>query len=827
MNSMEVLMKGALLHDIGKICMRADRSLGNHSQAGAGFVQRFMGASAEEAQILRCIKYHHKKQLASAKLLPDDLSYIVYEADNIAAAMDRRADEEGRSNSFDATLPLSNIFNVFGGSSARRSAQGVFRLRGMDPKQEFNYPEAGSVVASSDKYQELVDELVSNFQRASLGEMSQNELLRIMEDVAVYVPSSTNRNEQADISLFTHVKVTAAVAACMKQWFDEQGIKNYRRECLEHTDELRQKKLYLLISGDISGIQDFIYTIPSKGALKSLRGRSVYLELLMENFIDELLAALGLSRANLLYSGGGHFYLLAGATEANRSKLAEFGAAVNHWLLDKFGTQLYLAWGSTECDGEALRQSAEQNSIFRAVSEQIAAQKLNRYGATELEELFDTNSAYNSLLSGSRECGICHSSSTQLTSYGDEGALVCPVCASLFKLGERVLKEDGHFVVTAVEGENAVPIYGNNGTLFLHVVPEKGLESFAKQQEIVRIYTKNGAQTGSSIATRLWLADYAARRDGEIMTFEELARVSCGEQSGIKRLGVLRADVDNLGAAFISGFIDNSKPVPEHFATFSRHADLSRYLLLFFKLAVDKICRGETDGLPNDIFAVGKQRKQERGVSIVYSGGDDVFIVGAWDELLEVALDIRKAFARFTENKLSFSAGLALFNDSSPVRMMAELTGRLEDEAKHAPGKDSIALFGFETEQGAADVSLQCEHVYKWDTFLNKVCLEKLRFLQEHLGFNGEKDKLPAGKTMLYRFLELLRENRKGESMNLARFAYTLARMQPRSENEKLMSVFQDFEKKMFNWCKNKDDAGELITAITLLVYYLRQGEEA
>ena len=64
---------------------------------------------------------------------------------------------------------------------------------------------------------------------------------------------------------------------------------------------------FKLISGDISGIQNFIYTIPSKGALKSLRGRSFYLEILMEQIVDELLDALQLTRANLIYNGGGHF----------------------------------------------------------------------------------------------------------------------------------------------------------------------------------------------------------------------------------------------------------------------------------------------------------------------------------------------------------------------------------------------------------------------------------------------------------------------------------------------------------------------------------------
>ena len=51
---------------------------------------------------------------------------------------------------------------------------------------------------------------------------------------------------------------------------------------------------------------------------------------------------------------------------------------------------------------------------------------------------------------------------------------------------------------------------------------------------------------------RIWLADYVARKDnGQVYEFEELAASSgLDNEKGIKRLGVLRADVDNLGAAF-------------------------------------------------------------------------------------------------------------------------------------------------------------------------------------------------------------------------------------------------------------------------------------
>lgn len=112
--------------------------------------------------------------------------------------------------------------------------------------------------------------------------MSINELLRIYEDAVSYVPSSTVTEESPDISLYMHSKIAAAIAISMAMCFEAEEIHDYREVCFEEKKSFRDRESFKLISGDISGIQQFIYTIPSKGALKSLRGRSFYLEILME-----------------------------------------------------------------------------------------------------------------------------------------------------------------------------------------------------------------------------------------------------------------------------------------------------------------------------------------------------------------------------------------------------------------------------------------------------------------------------------------------------------------------------------------------------------------
>jgi len=85
-----------------------------------------------------------------------------------------------------------------------------------------------------------------------------------------------------------------------------------------------------LVAGDLSGIQKFIYTIASSGALKSLRARSFYLELVTEEVVQQLLAMLNLPRSSVIYAGGGNLYLLApSGIEAQISEKAE---EINQWL---------------------------------------------------------------------------------------------------------------------------------------------------------------------------------------------------------------------------------------------------------------------------------------------------------------------------------------------------------------------------------------------------------------------------------------------------------------------------------------------------------------
>ena len=849
MGKWDALVKGALLHDIGKVVYRANQGSDAHSKRGAAFIEPYFSDMGLKQSIIHCLKYHHGKELSGAQLKNDDYAYIVYEADNIAAAVDRRDLDEGENTStqkFDKELPLQSIFRVFGGNTSNKPLQ--YYLRGIDVSDHFNYPESDKTIrASSDKYKALYDELVRNFQQQPIDKMSVNELLRIYEDTVSYMPSSTATDQANDISLYMHSKITAAVAHSMVHYFEEQGIADYKEYCYQNSKKFRNMPAFRLISGDISGIQNFIYTIPSKGALKSLRGRSFYLEILMEQIVDELLDALQLTRANLIYNGGGHFYILAPNTTKTSTAIEAMEKSINEWFLTVFGTKLYLALGSATATADELIQS--QRTLFRKVSQSVGEAKSKRYSEQHLADLFNPNSTYNTVLHGERECSICHTSTATLTPYGkDTDAEACPICNGLYRLGEQIVdSRDTVFVLARPNNSDTcesipkVEVYVNNWNddvdnlrLYLYVVTEASLQKFEANHEILRIYSKNTAKTGHNVFNRIWLADYVARKDnGQVYEFEELATSSgLGEDKGIKRLGVLRADVDNLGAAFIGGFISAGSDKFKY-GTLSRYADLSRDLAMFFKVAVNKMAQGDVQGFGTSVtpftpFTIWADKQvTTRKIHVIYSGGDDVFLVGAWDELLELAIDIRKKLAEVTDKKITMSAGLALFSPSYPISQMATITGLLESVAKDNDGKDSIALFGFETNSNGEERI--CRHVYKWDDLIKNVIKDKLYTLDQLFiipGINEVQDsKMKLGKGLIYKLMGLLQgilnDRALGKHINVARILYLLARLEPKKHDPTYES-YKNFVTAIHRWIQSEEDCKALLTACNLIVYYMR-----
>lgn len=309
-----------------------------------------------------------------------------------------------------------------------------------------------------------------------------------------------------------------------------------------------------------------------------------------------------------------------------------------------------------------------------------------------------------------------------------------------------------------------------------------------QQDGYVRSYTKNDFYTGNQVATKLWVGDYATED-----TFEGFAQ----KAEGIERIGVLRADVDNLGTTFVYGF---QRPDGSHkYVTLSRTATLSRQLSLFFKCYINSLLREGEAG----IFA----GKGKRNAAIVYSGGDDVFLVGAWNEVIAAFQELKNALARFAQGTLTISGGIGVYPEKYPLNVMAKEVERLEDASKQNDGKNAITV-------------LDESHVYPWDEFQKKVVEEKVKTLKWYFEQTEER-----GMSFLYHLTELLRNSE--EHINIARYAYLLSRMEPdKDSSREEKEAYQIFSRKMYEWGNDAREKRELITAIYLYVYLKRDKEE-
>ena len=606
-----------------------------------------------------------------------------------------------------------------------------------------------------------------------------NVLLSITERWTGAVPGVLPQDGAPDISLYDQVKIKAAVGAAVSEYLLQGGIGG--RDLPGREAELRREPMFLLYSADFSGIQKFIYTVSTEKALRSLRSRSFFLELLMNHYIDELLEACGVSRASLLYSGGGHCYILLPNTEAVSAALQRISLRFNDWLMEQFGTRLFLAHGWTACSANDLfnipAEESPYKAMFRRVSDAVARHKLHRCSAAQLRRLNRSSAA-----DAGRECRVC-GRSDQLNRDN-----LCPWCRLFAELSPKIQTMDVCIVTPQRPAAYDFALPAAEGTAYFILTDEADARSrLSAGLPVSRIYTKNRTISDLSRSIRFLAGDACFSNDTEVLS---------QSSSGVQRLAVCRMDVDNLGQAFVAGFeTDSADPVKRYrHVTLTRTSAFSRQLSLFFQCWINPLLEQErSDG-------------GALAVTVVYSGGDDVFLVGAWNDVIEAAERIQAKLTAFSCGALTISGGIALFDDHFPIRLAADRTAELEDRAKQVPGKNALALF--DPEQN---------HTYAWSTFRDAVMDEKHRTLQRFFTMPGQE----RGNAFLYRLLQLLREA-EDEKINLARYAYLLSRLEPKKKGP-AREEYQVFAKNMYRWAVNPEDRGQLITAIHIYVYQNRE----
>ncbi len=685
-----------LLHDIGKLEQRAqmdpwvaapgvDRE-GQpvHATWTTYFIQHYIPQTYRRAVFAGA--YHHAPEKSPAQ--DKNLSELIALADKLSAG--ERADPEDENKSKDP--PPRQMVTIFDRitlkdqtkqngwhylplQEIKLNKKAIFPTEKLSPNQEI------------DAYENLCKNLRNIAQQDIPDPQTYLENLQgALQRITWCVPSAYYHSVP-DVSLYDHSRMTAAVAVCLvekdpthiRQLLD--AVQHDFRKVAEPNDKaLLETPVALLIGGDISGVQNFIYTISSKGAAKMLRGRSFYLQLLTEVVLRFVLDKLELPAVNVIYTGGGHFYLLAPLSAA--SKLPEIRKQISEILLAHHGTSLYLALGCAEVPASGFRLG-EFPKYWGMMHTDLENAKQKRY--TEFDDKFYERIFEPPKFGGNPEaiCSICGEDNRTVTIWKEEQdeespVRICSLCRSFAEeLGSPLTS--ANFVLLGYKKPDQI----KPGTA------RTALQSFGWSFQFLKNASEPVNNDAGYERAIIWaindpsddrwpdlgkiptarLLRYTANRVPP-MSFDELKEKVKG---GFKRLGVLRMDMDNLGELFKSGLGEK--------ATLARMSTLSLQVSLFFEGWVKYLC--ETGDYQDLIYTV-------------YTGGDDVFLIGPWDLIPHLAQKITAALGEFTAHHpaLHASAGMAFIGGKYPVYQAADDARDALELAKQLEGKNAFGFLG-------------------------------------------------------------------------------------------------------------------------------------
>ena len=711
MDDYQSLKFAALFHDIGKFYQRADNlgkgghkydskyenindKIGSaHPKWSADFVKDYFDDLVENM-----VLYHHRPQNSDFP----ELTKIVQKADHHSSKERIESDEKQEV----LQTPLTSIFSRISLDDNKSDEYYVpvtelDFTKSLHPQDE-KHKNGWNLVPD---YENLWAKFVNEFKL--LNTMDFESVLAVLKKYTSTIPSAVYVSE-SDISLYDHLKTTTAIANCRYLYSRENDLKQ--------TDT---QEVYKIINGDISGIQKFIYKVSSpdeaqSGMSKRLRGRSLYLTLLTEAIANKIILDLNLDSSNILFCGGGRFTIIAPNIDKTDEVLKEIDYNVNEYFINHFNAELYLALVSIETCGDGL---AEFGKILSSLNSLLNENKKHKF-INHLDELFEVNEniAYDL-------CPVCGNPSEEDS---------CFDCKEHEKLGGVVANAKYLIKYESDVKLSKSTFFPNLGIGFSFKYKKEQVIDFVDENPeikltVYRLNNTNFLDLTTDIANENVSFDFKVlgnsipNINGKPLYFNHLAEIS----KGANKLGILKMDVDNLGKIFSQGF--NHLRENNQGASISRISSLSFYMDLFFSGRINQIAdkfKVYTDTLGHDELFDPINLKFEKNVGneityvsevvykakdnlpeefrnlgtstihINYSGGDDLLVVGPYDDIIEFAEEFRDRFKKWTawNNSINISGGIIIIGSKFPIGKAALMADGELEKSKDC-GRDKITVF--------------------------------------------------------------------------------------------------------------------------------------
>ncbi len=643
---------GALLHDIGKFVQRAQEKprAKSHSQWGDDWFQDVLaekiGAllSAQEKEVVRAaISNHHVYE-----------KYITL-ADAISSGMDRKTldinDEETGDPFSDRLISIFSRISL----SAGQPPEKYLRLSGLgSDKLRETFPVVDKK-CSAREYSALLSAMTQEIQTADFRGLQNNNRIDyfhfLLWKYTWCIPSAAYKHEP-DVSLFDHLKTTAAIAGVL-----------YLHHRESPSDALTfDTPAFCLIGGDISGIQSYIFNVLSQQGriAKRLRARSLFVQLLSEIASHKVLRSFGLPLCNIIGSAGGNFYILAPNVKNAGDVIRALQREFDTWTMKHLQSELSISLAHVVVSGTDLAE-------FSQVLTDKLKPALNTGKYQQFRSVLSDGGKWRTadfllpeVIEGDdKACSGCRRRPRVEQDRNEEN--LCQRCLADIDIG-RSLPHAKYLAFFDKPGE--YEIFGNSFELW-------SADDLRVRQnaEPYLILSLNDSEMKLPVIGFKYLATHIPMSHGsQPLTFDSIADKSGGD----KLLGYVKADVDNLGDIIRKGF-RVSRP------SISRFSAFSAMLEIFFSGYLQTRLVSEYA----DMYTI-------------FSGGDDFFVVGPWDHAIEFARNVKAAFSDFCGQNpdMKFSAGVKLAKPHEPLSFCSVKVDENLEAAKRAEGKDSVGLFG-------------------------------------------------------------------------------------------------------------------------------------
>ncbi len=395
----------------------------------------------------------------------------------------------------------------------------------------------------------------------------------------------------------------------------------------------------MLIMGDISGIQDFLFDIPSSGGgqARMLRARSIRLQMLADCAALKMLLRLGLSRESLLLCAAGKFVIKS--PDGLGDKVRAAALDIEDLVLRTYAGRLRFAY-SVASNGTVAMQYDE---AFRS----LRWQKLRPFAPV--------------LASGKWDVGrLCLREAPVRAAEAEADR----------EFGRQIVTH--RFIYLCESGPEA----GRGAANLLGFSPIFS-DTATPPVEARAFYTLQGFKTvgaaGGLIEFPCPARHVPSTDSGEPLEFSQIAN----RAAGADYLAVLKADADNLGAA-VGNRLRNANDL-------DGLKELSVRLHNFF-------ARSLNDDLNSPRW---------QHIYCIFAGGDDLLLAGPWDAMLAFASALNTKFcAAFKADGLTLSAGISICKARRPIRSAVQEADEALDLAKTRPAagggarKNQVCVLG-------------------------------------------------------------------------------------------------------------------------------------